>query len=59
MLTTLVGGFLFSESLFLIGCFLMTGTGIVPPDSFILQEGDESRITIEPSGTLVDTESRR
>jgi 2-dehydro-3-deoxy-D-arabinonate dehydratase len=30
----------------------MTGTGIVPPDSFTLDHGDEIRITIEPAGTL-------
>jgi 2-dehydro-3-deoxy-D-arabinonate dehydratase len=36
------------------GCFLMTGTGIVPPDNFTLQSGDEVAITIEPIGTLVN-----
>jgi len=36
------------------GCFLMTGTGIVPADDFSLQRGDEVRITIEPIGTLVN-----
>ncbi|HLY09596.1 MAG TPA: fumarylacetoacetate hydrolase family protein [Planctomycetota bacterium] len=34
------------------GCFLSTGTGIVPADSFTLQSGDEVRITIPPIGTL-------
>ncbi|HUN82853.1 MAG TPA: fumarylacetoacetate hydrolase family protein [Terracidiphilus sp.] len=34
------------------GCFLMTGTGIVPPASFTLAHGDRIRITIEPIGTL-------
>jgi 2-dehydro-3-deoxy-D-arabinonate dehydratase len=34
------------------GCFLMTGTGIVPPSSFTLASGDRIRITIEPIGTL-------
>ena len=28
------------------GVFLMTGTGIVPPDDFSLQHGDVVRITI-------------
>jgi 2-dehydro-3-deoxy-D-arabinonate dehydratase len=46
---------LFRENSFPHGCFLMTGTGIVPPDSFTLQRGDEIRITIEPVGTLVNT----
>jgi 2-dehydro-3-deoxy-D-arabinonate dehydratase len=36
------------------GCFLLTGTGIVPPDSFTLKHGDEIRITIAPIGTLVN-----
>jgi len=30
----------------------MTGTGIVPPDSFTLAAGDRIRITIDPIGTL-------
>jgi 2-dehydro-3-deoxy-D-arabinonate dehydratase len=34
------------------GCFLMTGTGIVPPSSFTLASGDVIRITIAPIGTL-------
>jgi 2-dehydro-3-deoxy-D-arabinonate dehydratase len=45
---------LFRENTFPHGCYLMTGTGIVPPDSFTLQRGDEIRITIEPAGTLVN-----
>ena len=34
------------------GCYLLTGTGIVPPDDFTLQEGDVVRITIAPIGML-------
>lgn len=34
------------------GVFLMTGTGIIPPDAFTLKEGDTVRITIEGIGTL-------
>ena len=34
------------------GAYLMTGTGIVPPDSFTLAAGDKVRITIDPIGTL-------
>jgi len=34
------------------GAALMTGTGIVPPDDFTLQHGDEVLITIESIGTL-------
>ena len=44
--------YLFRESTFPAGCILLTGTGVVPPDSFTLQRGDEVRITIEPIGTL-------
>lgn len=34
------------------GAFLMTGTGVVPPDDFTLQSGDTVRITIEGIGEL-------
>ena len=44
--------FLFCETSFPHGCFLMTGTGVVPPDQFTLQRGDEVRITVAPIGTL-------
>jgi len=37
------------------GCFLFTGTGIVPPDSFTLKSGDEISIAIPPIGTLSNT----
>lgn len=47
--------FLFRETSFPQGCYLMTGTGIVPPDNFTLQKDDEVRITIDPIGTLVNT----
>jgi 2-dehydro-3-deoxy-D-arabinonate dehydratase len=46
--------YLFRDNLFPHGCFLLTGTGIVPPDEFTLQAEDEIRITIEPIGTLVN-----
>jgi 2-dehydro-3-deoxy-D-arabinonate dehydratase len=45
---------LYRENAFPRGSYLMTGTGIVPPDSFTLQSGDEIRITIEPVGTLIN-----
>jgi 2-dehydro-3-deoxy-D-arabinonate dehydratase len=47
--------YLFRENAFPCGCFLMTGTGIVPPGRFCLRSGDEVRITIRPIGTLVNT----
>ncbi|MFZ9746670.1 MAG: fumarylacetoacetate hydrolase family protein [Opitutaceae bacterium] len=43
---------LFRENRFPAGAYLMTGTGIVPPDDFTLQSGDEVRITLPPVGTL-------
>jgi 2-dehydro-3-deoxy-D-arabinonate dehydratase len=46
--------YLYHSSSFPHGCFLLTGTGIVPPDSFTLQAGDEIRITISPIGTLIN-----
>jgi len=50
----LLADFLYRDNSFPHGCFLLTGTGIVPPDSFSLQPGDEIRITIPPIGTLVN-----
>ena len=46
---------LYREDCFPHGAYLMTGTGIVPPDTFTLAPGDEVRITIEPVGTLVNS----
>ena len=46
--------YLYRNNSFPHGCFLLTGTGIVPPDSFSLKPGDEIRITIPPVGTLVN-----
>lgn len=47
--------YLYMEMSFPYGCLLMTGTGVVPPNDFTLQKGDEIRITIDPIGTLVNT----
>ena len=46
--------YLFRDNSFPNGCFLLTGTGIVPPDDFTLAHGDEIRITIDEIGTLVN-----
>lgn len=46
--------YLYRNNRFPNGCFLLTGTGIVPPDSFTLRHGDEIRITISEIGTLVN-----
>jgi 2-dehydro-3-deoxy-D-arabinonate dehydratase len=47
--------FLYRNNSFPHGCFLLTGTGVVPPDSFTLQLEDEIRISIPPIGTLINT----
>lgn len=44
--------YLFRDNNFPTGAFLMTGTGIVPPDSFTLAVGDRVRITIDRIGSL-------
>jgi 2-dehydro-3-deoxy-D-arabinonate dehydratase len=46
--------YLYRNNSFPSGCFLLTGTGIVPPDAFTLQTRDEIRITIPPIGTLIN-----
>ena len=46
--------YLYRDNVFPNGCFLLTGTGVVPPDSFTLQHGDEIRISIDGIGTLVN-----
>jgi 2-dehydro-3-deoxy-D-arabinonate dehydratase len=38
--------------------FLMTGTGIVPPSEFTLQDGDSVTITIDPIGALTNPVER-
>jgi len=47
--------FLFRNNTFPEGCFLLTGTGIVPPDAFTLLAGDRIEITIPPIGILINT----
>ena len=49
--------YVFRACSFPSGCLIMTGTGIVPPNNFTLQSGDEIKITIENIGTLVNTVS--
>lgn len=46
--------YLYRATSFPHGCFLLTGTGVVPPDSFTLKHGDEIRISIPPIGTLTN-----
>jgi 2-dehydro-3-deoxy-D-arabinonate dehydratase len=47
--------YLYRDNTFPNGCFLLTGTGIVPPDEFTLQHEDEIHITIAGIGTLINT----
>jgi 2-dehydro-3-deoxy-D-arabinonate dehydratase len=49
-----LASYLFRECDFEHGCFLMTGTGIVPPSDFTLHIEDEVIISIEGIGTLVN-----
>lgn len=50
-LTDLVS-YLYREMSFPYGSLLMTGTGVVPPDSFTLDHGDVIDITVDSIGTL-------
>jgi 2-dehydro-3-deoxy-D-arabinonate dehydratase len=43
---------LFRDNSFPSGVFLLTGTGVVPPDDFTLQAGDDIRIAIPHIGIL-------
>ena len=52
-LTDLVD-WLFRDNDFPAGVLLLTGTGIIPPDDFSLEDGDEVLIDIEGVGTLVN-----
>jgi 2-dehydro-3-deoxy-D-arabinonate dehydratase len=45
---------LFRQNSFPHGCYLMTGTGIVPTDDFALEPNDEISITIDAVGTLTN-----
>jgi len=53
-----LAGWLVRELRFPWGVVLLTGTGIVPPDAFSLQEGDVVEIAIEGIGTLANTVAR-
>ncbi|MEY3457919.1 MAG: hypothetical protein RL215_1076 [Planctomycetota bacterium] len=49
-----LAGWLFRENEFPDGVFLMTGTGIVPDDSFTLENGDVVSISITGIGILIN-----
>jgi 2-dehydro-3-deoxy-D-arabinonate dehydratase len=46
--------YLYRDQTFATGCFLLTGTGIVPPDHFTLASGDRISIRIAGIGTLTN-----
>ncbi len=45
---------LWRDNSFPAGCYLLTGTGLVPPNEFTLAGGDEVRISIGALGCLVN-----
>ncbi len=47
--------YVYKECSFPHGCFIMTGTGIVPPNDFTLQKGDVIKISIDGIGELENT----
>ncbi|MBD0297437.1 MAG: fumarylacetoacetate hydrolase family protein [Flavisolibacter sp.] len=56
---TELAAYLFRETSFPNGVYLMTGTGIVPPDDFSLGLEDEVRISIDGIGTLINRVGQR
>lgn len=46
--------FLYRDNAFPAGAFLLTGTGIVPPNDFTLRPADEIRIAVEGLGVLLN-----
>ena len=46
---------LYRDNVFPAGSYLMTGTGIVPPDEFTLESGDLIHIKMDQVGTLTNT----
>lgn len=47
--------YLFRDQSFPKGVFLLTGTGIIPPDDFTLQPGDQISMEVKPIGVLSNT----
>ncbi len=47
--------FLFREYSHPLGCYLMTGTCVVPDNDFTLQSGDRITMQIDGIGTLINT----
>lgn len=49
-----LAGWLCREDSFPNGVYLLTGTGLVPPNEFTLAHGDEVRIQVDGLGTLIN-----
>jgi 2-dehydro-3-deoxy-D-arabinonate dehydratase len=49
-----LASWLFRECDFPFGCYLMTGTCLVPADNFSLEVGDKISMTIDQIGTLIN-----
>ena len=56
---TELAGFLFRETTFSKGVYLMTGTCLVPEDDFTLAVNDVVKISISNIGTLINTISKK
>jgi 2-dehydro-3-deoxy-D-arabinonate dehydratase len=56
---TELAAYLYRECDFPVGCFLMTGTCLVPPNDFTLQKKDRVEIRIEGIGVLTNIVSAR
>ncbi len=54
---TELAGWLYRESDYIHGCFLMTGTCLVPGNDFTMLEGDKVEISIDGIGMLSNTVS--
>ena len=49
-----LAGWLYREDSFPKGAYLLTGTGLVPPNEFTLAHGDEIQIQVDGLGTLIN-----
>ncbi|HLX65873.1 MAG TPA: fumarylacetoacetate hydrolase family protein [Puia sp.] len=56
---TELANWLYRESDYPVGCFLMTGTCLVPGNDFTLRESDNVEISIDGIGTLTNSVSYR
>ena len=50
-----LASWLYREDSFPSGAYLLTGTGLVPPNDFTLAHGDEIRIQVDGLGTLINS----